>query len=248
MKCIITCEHASRRVPQHFAHLFEGNEKILLSHQAYDQGASALARRLAKQLQASVHLGGITRLLIDLNRSNTNRKSLYSVYSRKLQQKDREFLLMKYYLPYRKKVETAVAGIIDAGKPVLHISIHSFAPIKSGQVRKADIGLLYDPGRKCEKDISSFLAGLLQEQAMPLRVRKNYPYLGKTDGFTSFMRRKYSAKQYAGIELEINQAFLLKNDNKTKQAVNVFREGVMNILQLKEFSQLAKKIKSRRKP
>ena len=248
MKCIITCEHASRRVPQHFAHLFEGNEKILLSHQAYDQGASALARRLAKQLQASVHLGGITRLLIDLNRSNTNRKSLYSVYSRKLQQKDREFLLMKYYLPYRKKVETAVAGIIDAGKPVLHISIHSFAPIKSGQIRKADIGLLYDPGRKCEKDISSFLAGLLQEQAMPLRVRKNYPYLGKTDGFTSFMRRKYSAKQYAGIELEINQAFLLKNDNKTKQAVNVFREGVMNILQLKEFSQLAKKIKSRRKP
>ncbi len=247
MKCIITCEHASRRVPPHFAHLFGGKEKVLLSHQAYDQGAAKLARRLAKQLHASVYLGAISRLLIDLNRSNTNRKSLYSIYSRKLQQKDREFLLMKYYFPYREKVETTVAGIIDAGKPVLHVSIHTFAPEKSGKVRNADIGLLYDPGRKCEKDISSFLAGLLQKQVVSLRVRRNYPYLGKTDGFTSYLRRKYSAKQYAGIELEINQAFLLKNDNKKKQALDVFTEGVKDILQLKKFAQPAKKIKKSEK-
>jgi predicted N-formylglutamate amidohydrolase len=242
MKCIITCEHASRRVPPHFAHLFEGNENVLLSHQAYDQGAAKLARRLAKQLHASVHLGSISRLLIDLNRSPSNRKSLFNTFSRKLEQDERELLVQKYYLPYRNAVEETLAGIIAEGRPVLHISVHSFVPEKSGKVRNAEIGLLYDPGRKCEKDISSFLAGLLQKQVVSLRVRRNYPYLGKTDGFTSYLRRKYSAKQYAGIELEINQAFLLKNDSKKKQAVDVFTEGVMDILQLKKFALTAKKV------
>jgi predicted N-formylglutamate amidohydrolase len=245
MKCIVSCEHASKRVPRRFAHLFKDREKILASHQGYDHGAAALARRLAQQLHAPVHLGTISRLLIDLNRSPSNRKTLYTPFSRKLKQDDRELLLHRYYLPYRDKVDEAVAGIIDKGKPVLHISVHSFAPVKSGKVRKADIGLLYDPARRTEKDISRLLAELLHEKAVFLRVRRNYPYLGKTDGFTSFMRRKYPAKFYAGIEIEMNQALLLKNDEK-KKTVEILTEGLKNILKIKEFSQLANINESRR--
>ena len=107
--------------------------------------------------------------------------------------------------------------------------------MKSGKVRKADIGLLYDPARKIEKDISSFLAELLHENVMSLRVRRNYPYLGKSDGFTSFMRRKYSATLYAGIEIEMNQALLLKNGKK-KKTVEVLTAGLKNILKMREFS------------
>jgi predicted N-formylglutamate amidohydrolase len=238
MKCIISCEHASNRVPPRFGYLFKGREKVLSSHQAYDHGTANLAGRLAGRLKSSVYLGTVTRLLIDLNRSPSNKKSLYSSYSRKLEQNERELLLNKYYSPYREKVAGRIGGIIAQGKPVLHISVHSFAPVKSGKVRKADIGLLFDPGRKFEKDISGFLVEFLQKNIASLRVRRNYPYLGKTDGFTSFLRKKYSGKLYAGIEIEINQALLSADVNKKKKVEDSLSEGIRNILKLQDFSKL----------
>ena len=158
MKCIVSCEHASNSVPPGFTHLFKAKENVLSSHLAYDLGAASQARSLARRIKSSVYLGTISRLLIDLNRSPSNRKSLYTQYSRKLQESERGLLVQKYYFPYREKVEAAVAGIIGKGDTVLHISLHSFVPVKSGKVRKADIGLLYDPARKIEKNISRFLA------------------------------------------------------------------------------------------
>ena len=238
MKCIISCEHASNRVPPRFAHIFTGQGKVLTSHQAYDYGAAKLARSLAGQIHAPVYLGAISRLLIDLNRSPSNRKSLFTHYSRMLPQNERELLLQKYYLPYREKVENAVGEIIGKGKPVVHVSIHSFAPVKRGKTRKADIGLLYDPARKAEKDICAFMVQLLKKEVVSLRVRRNYPYQGKTDGFTSYLRRKYAAKFYAGIEIEINQDFLLQNDNNTKKVKYLLEKGISNMLQADTFSQL----------
>ena len=38
-----------------------------------------------------------------------------------------------------------------------------------------------------------------------LRVRRNYPYAGKGDGLTSYLRQQFSPAAYVGIELEINQ-------------------------------------------
>jgi predicted N-formylglutamate amidohydrolase len=227
-------------VPPGFAYIFKGKEGILSSHQAYDYGAANLASRLAKRLQSPVYPGFITRLLIDLNRSPLNRNSLYSPFSRKLQRSDRELLKKKYYFPYRKKVDETIGRIIAEHRPVLHISVHSFVPVKNGIIRNADIGLLYDPARKIEKYICSFLAALLQEKVVTLRVRRNYPYLGKADGFTSFLRNKYSAEFYAGIEIEINQSLLTSGGNTMKETENVLTEGIKNVLKLQDFYQFKK--------
>jgi len=197
-----------------------------------------VARRLGKNCRASVHLGSISRLLIDLNRSPTNRKTLYTPYSRKLQQDERELLLQKYYEPYRKKVTEEIDRVIWRGKPVLHISLHSFSPIKSGKMRKADIGLLYDPARWAEKHICSFLAKLLQDKTASLRVRRNYPYLGKTDGFTAFLRKKYPGNLYAGIEIEINQALLSASNEKKRKAQDIIADGIKTILKYQDFYHL----------
>jgi len=246
MKCIISCEHASNRVPPCWAHLFAGKKAVLATHQAYDPGAAGLARGLSRRLQASVHLGTITRLLIDLNRSPTNRKSLFTPYSRKLGPNDREQLLQKYYQPYREKIVEEIGGTIAQDNPVLHISVHSFAPALRGKVRKADIGLLYDPARRPEKGLCAFLAGFLRGKMVPSRVRRNYPYLGITDGLTSFLREKYVAKMYAGIEIEINQK-LLEQKDECKMVEAIFAEGLGKILQANNFFQLEDHDGSRRK-
>jgi len=220
--------------------VFAGKEKVLASHQAYDPGAAAIARKLAGRINASVYLGTITRLLIDLNRSPANRKTLYTPYSRELNHGDRELLFCKYYLPYREIVEREINRLTAKDKPVLQISVHSFSPVKGSRVRKADIGLLYDPARRNEKVICAYLASMLQEETGVLRVRRNYPYQGKTDGFTSFMRKKLSAKLYVGIEIEINQAILSPGNKKKRKMEQLLEAGIRNILKLPDFSGLVK--------
>ena len=41
-----------------------------------------------------------------------------------------------------------------------------------------------------------------------LRVRRNYPYAGKGDGLTSYLRRRFPPGAYVGIELEVNQSIV----------------------------------------
>ncbi len=106
------------------------------------------------------------------------------------------------------------------GERALHISVHSFTPVLRGVRRSADIGLLYDSRRILEKElVKSWLWTLSLES--PHRVRRNYPYLGRSDGFTTALRRQFPAARYLGIELEINQRLL------TSAAQEPFARGVV---------------------
>ena len=88
---------------------------------------------------------------------------------------------------------------------MLHISSHSFTPELNGEVRNADIGLLYDPRRIGERRFCELWKVAFAAAAPALRVRRNYPYAGKNDGFTALLRKRHGPNDYVGIELEINQ-------------------------------------------
>ena len=92
---------------------------------------------------------------------------------------------MRHYAPYRERLTEIVAEAVAAGKRVVHVSSHSFTPILDGQVRNADIGLLYDPTRLGEVAVAARWKAALAEQSGELRVRRNYPYQGKNDGLAS---------------------------------------------------------------
>ena len=98
-----------------------------------------------------------------------------------------------------------------AGRRVVHVSSHSFTPVLDGRRRNADIGLLYDPARPGERALCARWTRTLGARVKPLRVRRNYPYEGKNDGLTSHLRRRFSAAQYVGVEIEINQKHVLRN-------------------------------------
>ena len=92
---------------------------------------------------------------------------------------------------------------------MIHVYSHSFAPRLNGEVRTADVGLLYDQARPGEVDACARWKAALRRTAPALRVRRNYPYAGKNDGLTSHLRRRYPPSAYVGIELEINQAHVI---------------------------------------
>ena len=205
---LITCEHGGNRIPIRYRDLFAGFDAMLQTHRGYDPGALAMARELAKALAAPLFVSTISRLLIDLNRS-IGHPSLYSEASRGTPVSVRRAILEKHYLPYRNRVETHIAEAIAHGNRVIHIASHSFTPALDGAIRNADIGLLYDPARPGEVDLCHRWQARLRARAPELRVRRNFPYTGKSDGFTAYLRRRFPADAYVGIELEINQKHVL---------------------------------------
>jgi predicted N-formylglutamate amidohydrolase len=98
---------------------------------------------------------------------------------------------------------------VSRRRRVIHISSHSFTPELDGKVRSADVGLLYHPGRRGEAELCARWKSSLAELAPQLRVRRNYPYAGKGDGLTSYLRQRFAPSVYVGIELEINQSIVL---------------------------------------
>ena len=193
---VISCEHAGNVVPKEYLGAFKKHEELLHTHRGLDIGALAIAKFLAKSMKAPLIYCSITRLLVELNRSLGN-KSLFFLPLKECEQNQ---ILMKYYFPYRHAVE----GLIERGKKVVHLSIHSFTPILNGVERNADIGLLYDPKRASEKAFCETL-GRKIGQCSDYKVRYNYPYKGTSDGLTVALRKKYGPERYVGVEIEVNQ-------------------------------------------
>jgi predicted N-formylglutamate amidohydrolase len=166
-----------------------------------------IARSLAKAFGAPLVTSTISRLLIDLNRSIGHRQ-LFSEATREAPAKIREKIVLQHYLPYRMQVERLVRRSVARGRRVFHISSHSFTPELNGHVRSADVGLLYDPGRRGEVEVCARWKASLAAFAPELRIRRNYPYAGKGDGLTAHLRKRFSPGAYVGIELEVNQSIV----------------------------------------
>lgn len=167
-----------------------------------------MARALARALNAPLIASTASRLVVDLNRSIGHPRH-FSAVTRGAPAKIRAEIIEQHYRPYRAEVERLVRQSESPGRRVIHISSHSFTPVLDGEVRRADVGLLYDPGRVGEVELCARWKAELAAASPTLRVRRNYPYAGKEDGLTSHLRLRFPPHSYIGIELEINQGIVV---------------------------------------
>lgn len=205
---LFTCEHGGNRIPAPHRALFRGQAALLASHRGYDPGALAMARALASAFGAPLVSSTVSRLLVDLNRS-IGHPRLFSAVTRAAPAGVRVAILARHYRPHRDKVERLAARFVARGRRVIHIASHSFTPELDGRLRSADVGLLYDPRRHGEAGLCGRWKAALRALAPGLRVRRNYPYAGRSDGLTSWLRRRFPPGAYVGIELEVNHAIVL---------------------------------------
>lgn len=227
---IVTCEHGGNRIPREYRTLFRGFERALDSHRGYDPGALSLAQELAGATGAPLVFSTVSRLLVELNRSPGHR-ALYSERTRDLPAQDKSRIVARYYDPYRRSVEDRVRAAVAKGRRVLHVSSHSFTPVLDGEVRKTDIGLLYDPARAPESAFCRDWAALLGARIAPLRVRRNYPYRGYADGLTTYLRQRYPQRAYLGIEIEVNQKHPLHGGRPWRMLRREIVQSVVDLLQ-----------------
>jgi predicted N-formylglutamate amidohydrolase len=207
--------------------LFRGFARVLRTHRGYDPGALDMARDLARALQAPLVYATVSRLLVELNRS-LHHRGLWSQATRGLSSDEKARIVERYYTPYRDRVLHIVGAAVRGGHRVVHISSHSFTPVLDGEVRDADVGLLYDPRRRGEVELVTRWKRALHERAPALRVRRNYPYAGTSDGLTTFLRAKFPAERYAGIELELNQKWVAHRSRRgvRKTIVTALQEAL----------------------
>jgi len=216
---VITCEHAGNRIPIAFAYLFQDAKGNINSHKGWDIGALFWAERLAKHLGTDLFSYEYTRLLIEVNRSEHS-DQLYSKYSAELPDSTKKYLLETYYRPYRRKVRQHIEHLLDWDKNVLHVSVHSFSPIWDGKERAVEIGLLFDEEREEEAAFCQIWKERLNELHPDLKIRFNEPYLGKDDGFCTRLRGKFPVENYFGIELEVNQKFVVSDQEWISEILN----------------------------
>lgn len=201
---VVTCEHATRRVPERLRRAFRGQGALLKSHRGWDPGALAVSERVAAALSAPLFVGEVSRLVIELNRS-IDSPSLFSATTAALDDSTRADLIARYYTPWRVAVKDHIERRAREGA-VLHLSVHSFTPVLEGRTRELEIGLLFDPARSGEK---AFCDRWRRELARadagvdPWRVKMNQPYRGTSDGHTTALRRVFPADRYLGVEIEV---------------------------------------------
>ncbi len=237
---VLTCEHASNQVPARYRRALAGAAGLLHTHRASDAGALELARRLARGTDAPLIAGQVTRLLIDLNRSE-DQAELWSPWSAALPAAERQRLLERLHRPFRAATRAAIDAQLHAQRhsqlgtqlhsqlgtqpstqldaqleahpspgarrAVLHLSVHSFTPVRRGQRRDMHVAFLFDPARPLEAELARRWRRALARLEPRLRIAFNRPYRGTDDGHTTALRRRYPPSRYAGLELEINQLF-----------------------------------------
>ncbi|MCA9036988.1 MAG: N-formylglutamate amidohydrolase [Planctomycetaceae bacterium] len=237
---VVTCEHGGNHIPADYQPLFANASKVLSSHRGWDPGALGIARTFASDLKAPLYFSTISRLLVELNRS-TWHKQLFSEFTVGLSGSERQLILEKYYRPYRKRVTDFICSQLDQGNNVVHISMHSFTPVFDGVCRTTDIGLLYDPRRKTEKDLCREWKRNLRAVFPGWRLHCNQPYRGAADGLTTQLRKTTEhlscAAVYCGIEVEVNQR-LCSGDRKAHglQIAKGLRSALTEAMRLQDWN------------
>ena len=175
---ILTCEHATAKIPENYHNLGLADE-LLDTHIARDKGCGDLTVALAKKLGCTAFIAGYSRLFIDYNRRE-NEPSLILSESDKvtvpgnvnLSPEERTFRLENFHQPYYRAIFEKIKQLKSEGVTPLIFSVHGFTPqLKGGSFRPWNAGILY------VKENPFALKILAELQKLPdLKIDANVPY------------------------------------------------------------------------
>lgn len=205
----LTCEHASRRLPQPIRP-DRAEREILASHWGIDIGAWALTRELARRHGHGAIGGRWSRLLIDLNRRvddptlvRAEAEGLALSWNRGVDAAEVERRALAYHAPYHAEVDRQLVRRIVRGVRPVVLAIHTFTPVLHHRRRNFDVGVLYDE----HTALAHRMARTIRRSG--LTVRYNQPYSGMA-GMMYAVDRHGSHLDLPCLELEVNHDRLLR--------------------------------------
>ena len=174
---LITCDHASNRLPRALAGLGVP-ESELLRHIAWDLGAADVAQLLARELGAFAILQSYSRLVIDCNRPLGVQSSIPVISENTpipgnvaLSPAFRRERARAIFEPYHARIVSEFERRERARQESVLIALHSFTPNYDGVARPWHAGMLYNRDARLGRSLIELLS-----RDPALVVGDNQPY------------------------------------------------------------------------
>ncbi len=228
---LLVCDHAENAIPEAYGRLGLRPED-LHRHIAYDLGIAGVTERLAALLGAPALVAQFSRLLIDPNRGLDDPTLIMQISDGLvipgnvgLDENEIAFRIDRFYEPYHRAIDRAIEAGLQAGKPPVIVSMHSFTQAWKGVPRPWSVGVLWD------KDPRLALPLLAALREIPgIEVGDNQPYSGQLKGDTLY--RHGTARGLAHALIEVRQDLILDEEGQAEWAERlakalstVMREG-----------------------
>jgi predicted N-formylglutamate amidohydrolase len=164
-------------------------------HIAWDPGAAQVARKLSDHLCAPLVLSSYSRLVIDCNRPLASSElipersaGIVIPGNQNLTQAEREQRIKQFFSPYHCAIDNLLEERLSADQrsiPKVLLSIHSFTPALSGELRPWNIGV----AAKHDKRFAQLLYAALCTVGdihvgydQPYKIDDNYDYTVPVQG------------------------------------------------------------------
>jgi predicted N-formylglutamate amidohydrolase len=182
---VITCDHASNRIPRALGTLGLPDAEIA-RHIAWDIGAAAVTHGLATRLNAWAILQNYSRLVIDCNRhpgsptsipvrsENTDIPGNIGLSAAHAAQRRAEI-----FDPYHAAISAELDARAAAGCATLFVALHSFTPVYDGVARPMHTAVLYNRDKRLAHALFHQLAaepGLIVGDNDPYHVTDDSDY------------------------------------------------------------------------
>ena len=195
---LIIADHASNHVP---VEIDLGIDSAALGkHIAIDLGVAELAAALNRMIGIPAILGGVSRLVVDLNREEDAPHIIptasdgHAIPGNAIGHEARQARIDRFWKPYHAEIVRLIAET----KPRLLLSLHSFTPHLETQPevqRPWQIGILYN-----NDDRAARIAIPLVEAAGVI-VGDQLPYSGKLLNATMNLHGEGNGIAYLGVEM-----------------------------------------------
>jgi predicted N-formylglutamate amidohydrolase len=195
---LLIADHASAAVPEGVS--LGVPDTLMREHVAIDVGVDPLGRALCAALGCPGILGGVSRLVIDLNREE-EAEGLIVLASdghavpgnTALSPEARAARVDRYWRPYHGRIEALLAD----HRPNLLISLHSFTPALryGGTPRPWQVGVLYNRDERAARIAIPLL------EAAGIVTGDNQPYSGKQLNATMNRHGERNGIPYLGLEV-----------------------------------------------
>ena len=224
-RVILVCEHASRLLPKSLGTLGLSNE-ALASHIAWDPGALAVSRMMARSLDATLVFQRFSRLVYDCNRppespaAMPEKSEVFDVPGNAgLDQAARDARTEALYLPFREKLSRLVKERVAEGRAPVIVTMHSFTPVYFGKPRAVEIGILHDADtRLADAMLAEAGTGGLYD------IRRNEPY-GPEDGVTHTLKEHGLSNGLANVMIEVRNDLI--RDEVDQRVVADYLAGLL---------------------
>ncbi len=195
---LLIADHASNRVPRGIRLGIAA--ELLSTHIALDIGVAELARVLAHRLGFPALLGGVSRLVVDLNREADAPHIIpiasdgHAIPGNAIGHAARRLRISRLWHPYHARI----AAQISMQRPRLLVSLHSFTPqlaTAPEEARPWQVGILYN------QDDRAARIAIPRLKAAGVIVGDQQPYSGKLLNATMNMHGETNGIAYLGIEM-----------------------------------------------